>query len=206
MAGSEYYLIRVETNLFPFRGEQIVPGNPRAGVRPAWRIFSALGAALVAIFLLSQPAKAAPGAQSPCDLNADGVVNYLDVQLAVSMSLGSPACTANVYGANVCNAVVVQRVINASLNGGTCMVGNAHTVTLNWTASTSPNIAGYNVYRSTISGSQYTKINSSLAATTSYSDATVQAGLTYYYVTTAVDTGGNESTYSNQATAVIPNP
>lgn len=32
----------------------------------------------------------------------------------------------------------------------------------------------------------------------------VQNGTTYYYVTTAVDASGNESTYSNQASAAIP--
>jgi fibronectin type 3 domain-containing protein len=37
-----------------------------------------------------------------------------------------------------------------------------------------------------------------------YSDTTVQNASTYYYVTTAVDSSGVESSYSNQATAVIP--
>jgi len=38
----------------------------------------------------------------------------------------------------------------------------------------------------------------------SYSDATVQNSTTYYYVTTAVDSSGVESSYSNQVTAPIP--
>ena len=82
-------------------------------------------------------------------------------------------------------------------------VATSHTATLNWTASTST-VSGYNVYRSTTSGGSYTKINSGLVTTVSYVDSTVQNGMTYYYVTTAVDSGGNESAYSNQATAVIP--
>jgi len=76
-------------------------------------------------------------------------------------------------------------------------------VVLSWTASTSP-VVGYNAYRSTISGGQYTKLNSSLIATTSYTDQTVQSGSTYYYVATAVDSQGNESSYSNQAVATVP--
>jgi fibronectin type 3 domain-containing protein len=76
-------------------------------------------------------------------------------------------------------------------------------VTLNWTASTST-VSGYNVYRSTTNGSGYAKINSSLVSAVTYSDSTVQDGNTYYYVTTAVDSSGTESAYSNQATAVIP--
>jgi fibronectin type 3 domain-containing protein len=76
-------------------------------------------------------------------------------------------------------------------------------VTLNWTASTST-VSGYNVYRSTTSGAGYAKINSSLVGAVTYADSTVQGGNTYYYVTTAVDSSGTESAFSNQATAVIP--
>ena len=78
-----------------------------------------------------------------------------------------------------------------------------HSVDLSWTATPST-VAGYNVYRSTVSGSQYLKINSGLLGTTSFSDATVANGTTYYYVTTAVDSTNNESAYSNEAIASVP--
>jgi fibronectin type 3 domain-containing protein len=65
-------------------------------------------------------------------------------------------------------------------------------------------VSGYNVYRSTTSGTGYAKINGSLVANVSYTDSGVQGGTTYYYVTTAVDGSGNESSYSNEASAVIP--
>jgi hypothetical protein len=78
-----------------------------------------------------------------------------------------------------------------------------HTVGLSWTASTS-SVSGYNVYRSTTSGTGYTKLNGGLVATESYTDSTVANGTTYYYVTTAVDGSGNESTDSNEAVAIIP--
>jgi hypothetical protein len=65
-------------------------------------------------------------------------------------------------------------------------------------------VSGYNVYRSTTSGSDYVKINSSLVSGLTYTDANLQSATTYYYVTTAVDSSGNESVYSNQATAAIP--
>ena len=81
--------------------------------------------------------------------------------------------------------------------------GQTHSVALTWTASTST-VSGYNIYRSTVSGSGYAKLNSSLVASLSYSDTTVQSGATYFYVATAVDSGGDESTDSNQASAVIP--
>jgi len=80
-----------------------------------------------------------------------------------------------------------------------------HSVDLSWSPSTSP-VVGYNVYRSTVSGGPYTKINSSLDSTATYTDNTVQGGQTYYYIATAVDASGTESKYSNEAPAVIPTP
>ncbi len=83
-------------------------------------------------------------------------------------------------------------------------LASAHTVGLSWDASTSQDVVGYNVYRGPSSTGPYTKINTALDPNTSYSDGTVQGGQTYYYVTTAVDSVGNESDYSNQTMAVIP--
>jgi fibronectin type 3 domain-containing protein len=78
-----------------------------------------------------------------------------------------------------------------------------HVVDLSWQPSTS-SVAGYNVYRGTVSGGPYAKVNSSLISGTAYADSTVQAGQTYYYVATAVDSNNDESTYSTQASAVVP--
>jgi hypothetical protein len=86
---------------------------------------------------------------------------------------------------------------------GTGIAPVQHSVALSWTASTSV-VSGYNVYRGTVSGGPYTKINSSLVATLNYTDSTVQSGTTYYYVTTAVDSSGSESVYSNEVPASIP--
>ena len=62
-----------------------------------------------------------PGA-SACDLNFDGVISVLDVQLAVNMSLGTTPCTANINGQGVCAVTTIQRVVNAAL-GGACVTG-----------------------------------------------------------------------------------
>jgi len=86
---------------------------------------------------------------------------------------------------------------------GTGVAPVQHSVALTWNASTST-VAGYNVYRGTVSGGPYTKINSSLVTVLNYTDSIVQNGITYYYVTTAVDSSGNESAYSNQVSAPIP--
>jgi hypothetical protein len=80
-----------------------------------------------------------------------------------------------------------------------------HAVNLSWTASTS-SVTGYNVYRGTARSGPYTKLTSSPVSGIVYTDTAVQAGITYYYVTTAVNSSGAESAYSNQATATVPSP
>jgi len=67
-------------------------------------------------------------------------------------------------------------------------------------------VAGYNVYRGSVAGGPYAKVNSAPDASTTYSDGSVQAGQTYYFVVTAVDATGTESVYSNEVQAVIPTP
>jgi fibronectin type 3 domain-containing protein len=79
-----------------------------------------------------------------------------------------------------------------------------HSVLLSWTASNSPNVDGYYIYRSNTSGGPYTQLNSSLNPGTSYTDSTVANGSTYYYVTTAVNSSSQQSSYSNETKAVIP--
>jgi hypothetical protein len=77
-----------------------------------------------------------------------------------------------------------------------------HTVALAWIAS-GPS-AGYNIYRSGVSGGGYAKLNSTINTALNYRDSTVQSSQTYYYVTTAVDSVGNESVFSGEVSASIP--
>jgi Abnormal spindle-like microcephaly-assoc'd, ASPM-SPD-2-Hydin len=77
-----------------------------------------------------------------------------------------------------------------------------HTVTLSWGPSSSA-VSGYRVYRSTVSGSNFSALTP-VISNLSFSDNTVVDGTTYYYVVTAVDPSGQESPHSNEATAVIP--
>jgi fibronectin type 3 domain-containing protein len=96
--------------------------------------------------------------------------------------------------------------VNAANQTGvnfTATAQQAHSVALTWNASTST-VSGYNVYRSTVSGTGYAKINSSLVTVLSFMDSNVLNSTSYYYVTTAVDSSGNESAFSNEAQAIIP--
>lgn len=86
---------------------------------------------------------------------------------------------------------------------GTGVQPVSHSVALTWTASTST-VSGYNVYRSTVSGGPYTKVNSTVIVATTYTDSTVQSGQTYFYVVTSVDGSGMESTYSPEVSVTIP--
>jgi hypothetical protein len=99
----------------------------------------------------------------------------------------------------VSNAVNSPTTITVS---GTGVQG--HSVALSWNASTS-SVAGYNVYRWTgTQSAQPTILNSSLVAATSFTDFTVVSGQTYIYATTAVDSSGVESAFSNTVTVSIP--
>jgi len=90
---------------------------------------------------------------------------------------------------------------------GTGTAPPVHSVLLSWTASVSPNITGYNVYRGTQSGGPYpSKLTSTPNPGTTYTDNSVVDGQTYYYVTTAVDSNNQESANSNETSAVIPPP
>ena len=80
----------------------------------------------------------------------------------------------------------------------------ARSVTLTWTASSSSEVLGYNVYRASGTGGPYMKLNSWIIFATNYTDQTVQSGQTYYYVVTATSSGDLESAYSNEIVAVIP--
>lgn len=110
--------------------------------------------------------------------------------------LADGSYSGNVSGSNSSGPIVE---IPVSGNG----TQSGYSVALSWDPSKSQ-VEGYNVYRAIKSGGPYTKINSILDPSTTYVDDTVLAGQTYYYVTTAVNSAGEESKYSNQAEAAIP--
>jgi len=63
--------------------------------------------------------------------------------------------------------------------------------------NSTPDVAGYNVYRGTSASGSYTKLNSALDANTAYTDSSVAAGNTYYYAATSVNEEGLESALSS---------
>jgi hypothetical protein len=110
-------------------------------------------------------------------------------------------------------AATGQLTINSnSTTAGTAVVtltgtgtSVAHEVDLSWNAPTSSSdpVSGYNIYRSTGSGS-FVRMNSSSDSSITYVDSAIVSGATYSYVVKSVDSSGAESVASNQLTLTIP--
>jgi len=64
---------------------------------------------------------------------------------------------------------------------------------------TDPDLLGYNIYRSRVSGSQYVQLNYGIILNKYYRDGDAGGGI-YYYVITCIDISGNESDYSLEMT------
>ena len=90
---------------------------------------------------------------------------------------------------------------SASLSGA-----GGHDVVLTWTASATPGVSGYYVYRGASSGQESTTpLNSTPIAGTFYADSNVTVGQKYYYVVTAVSTNGAaQSAHSAETSATVP--
>jgi len=127
---------------------------------------------------------------------AGGRFRQLIAAVAIAASLGFSGCASTSSGSNL-----------AALGGAHLAKSNivsAHAVTLNWNASASSGVAGYNVYRGSVSGGPYARMNSSAITITSFNDNAVQPGQTYFYVVTSISLNDVESSYSNEVMAPIP--
>jgi len=132
---------------------------------------------------------------------ADGSGNYSFTGLANGTYVVTPSHSGYTFSPSL-QTVTINGADAAGVNF-TATQQTSNSVALSWIASVSV-VSGYNVYRGTTNGGPYTKINSSLVTTLSYTDTAVTSGSIYYYVCTSVDSAGVESIYSNQVTAQIP--
>jgi hypothetical protein len=85
----------------------------------------------------------------------------------------------------------------------TLSASTAGTATLTWNANTESDVAGYKVYRGTGSGTYGAPLTTLPKTMTSYTATGLQNGTTYFFVITAYDSSGNESTYSNEVSKSI---
>ena len=173
-------------------------GNVQVGASSSQSAtLNAAGASVtVSSVSISNAAFSLSGLSFPFTISAGNSANFTVTFTPTATGLASGTVT---FTSNASNSPTVQSV------SGTGTAPPQHSVDLTWDPSGSV-VVGYNVYRGTTSGGPYTKINSVLDGSTAYTDDTVQGGQTYYYVTTAVDSTGGESIYSNEAQAIVPSP
>jgi hypothetical protein len=133
-----------------------------------------------------------------------GVTLAPGATVTVSVSF-LPSVAGNITGtlSAVSNASNPDLQIALSGSGITQQAATTtESVVLGWTASTLQ-VGGYNVYRGVVSGGPYTKLNTNVDISATYTDVGMAVG-TYYYVVTALDSTGDESGYSNEANAIVP--
>ncbi len=99
---------------------------------------------------------------------ADGLGNYTFAALANGTYTVTPTKTG--YTFSPVNGSATVNGANVTSVNFTASPQVAHTVGLSWIASTSA-VAGYNVYRSTVSGQSYTRMNGSFVGGLSYLDS-----------------------------------
>ena len=136
------------------------------------------------------------GATFPVSLNPNASVT---LQLQFDPTAAVAASGQLAISSNSTTGATIQVQISGT---GTAV---PHEVDLSWDApsNSSDPVAGYNIYRSSGSGS-FSKLNSTPESQLSYVDSTVQSGSTYVYEVKSVDASGVESSASNQITMSVP--
>ncbi len=122
-----------------------------------------------------------------------GVTYYYVVTAADTSGNSSP-------NSNQASATIVDSTPPAAPSGLSA-TGADGEVQLNWPNNSEGDLAGYTVYRSLNSGSGFAAITGTLLGASDYLDTAVTNGTTYYYVVTASDGTGNESSASAEASA-----
>jgi hypothetical protein len=128
-----------------------------------------------------------------------------------SLPSGNYILTPSLTGYTFTPSSQSATITNANVSGvNFTATATPHSVELSWGAGTIQNpvsgqfVVGYNVYRSSVSGGPYTQLNLVPTPAFMYMDNAVSAGETLYYVCSTVDSLGNVSRYSNQATVTVP--
>ncbi len=138
----------------------------------------------------------------------DGVVlntryvaaNAAPVAASAVVTNGSVSITAPAHSGWLLTSGLVDLLPPAAPTGlQVTAEGNAQ-LGLSW--SVVSGAVGYNLYRSPLSGGGWVKLNNSLLTGTTSTDTGLRNTQVYYYVATALDSAGNESAYSNQASGM----
>jgi len=147
----------------------------------------------------------------PTGANASDFTEITDT-CGGSLAAGGNCTLEVMFTPSACGPRTATLSITDNASGSPQTVGlsgtGTHDVILTWTASTTPGVTGYNVYRGSTSGGEGpAPLSSSPISGTTYADANVQAGQAYYYMVTAVSSNGTtQSADSSEASAAVPSP
>ncbi len=191
-------------------GTGVAVANPQLRISPATLNFGNVTVGSSARLQATLRAEnAAVTISSEASTSSEFAILGLNLPVEISAGRSLPVTiqfTPNASGTASAKAGFISNAVNSPTVeqlAGTGVAQASYNVFLSWDA-TGGNAVGYNVFRGNALGGPYQQINTTLDASTNYTDYTVVAGTTYYYVTTAVDAQGQQSGYSNAVEAVIP--
>jgi len=137
------------------------------------------------------PTPGTPGAVQGCTIT--GLNRTVDLWFAVRV-----ADEVNNWSV-ASNVIMVPLLLDAAppaTPSGLALSRDASGVHLNWNANSEADLAGYHVYRSMTEGGGFTRLDASLLAAASFTDAAVPDSDAAWYAVSAVDVNQNESAHS----------
>ena len=202
------------------------PGATSVTVPVAFTITAAVATVTPSATLAMSPSSlsyaATQGAANPANqnislTNSGGTLNWTvsdDASwLAVSPASGSGSSTlttsvntAGLTAGTYNGTITLSAAGTASKTVAVTLTVSApatSSATLTWNADTATDLAGYKIYRATTSGGYGAPIATLTGSVTSYIATGLQSGTTYFFVVTAYDSSGNESTRSNEVSKSI---
>jgi fibronectin type 3 domain-containing protein len=107
---------------------------------------------------------------------------------------------ANAYGsaATTSQTLEVPDVTAPATPTGLAATAGDKQAALDWNNNAESDVAHYDVYRATVQGGPYSKVNATAITTSEYTDMGLTNGTRYYYRVRAVDTSDNASDYSGE--------
>jgi hypothetical protein len=123
-----------------------------------------------------------------------------------SVSLGTEGAQVESLNSNVL-PVSPRDTFAPSAPGGISIAPGPGRLSIFFAFNLEPDVAGYNVYRSTdpnLPKDKWTKLNSSLWTKNTFQDENVESGKKYYYYLTAIDQAGNVSPPSEVVSETVP--